>query len=91
MRKKTLIVFAIALASRMFFAFAYEGPDYYRGISAGYLTLADNVLSGKGFVVRVDVAPVSSGVSQWEYLPSIDRPLGYLLFILVPYWLFGLE
>ncbi len=89
MRSKTLIIVLASICARMFFAFAYQGPVYYGGISEGFPMLADNVLAGKGLVVKVDVAPTTSTQSQWEYQPSIDRPLGYLFFIFVPYWLFS--
>jgi 4-amino-4-deoxy-L-arabinose transferase-like glycosyltransferase len=90
-RNRILLIILVAVATRAFFSFTYPTLEYYGGISNGYLTLADNVLSGKGFVVRVDVSPIASGTHQWQYLPSIDRPLGYLLIILVPYWLLSLS
>lgn len=87
MRNKILLIVLATLCTRTFFVVAYPGPVYYGGISEGFPMLADNVLVGKGLVTKVDISPIASAQPQWEYLPSIDRPLGYLFFIFVPYWL----
>jgi 4-amino-4-deoxy-L-arabinose transferase-like glycosyltransferase len=89
MRNRTLLIFFAAVCTRLFFAVTYQGPEYYSGISEGFTVLADNVLEGKGLMVKVNVAPANNPQPQWEYQPVIDHPVGYLFFILVPYWLFS--
>ncbi len=84
-----ILVGILAFCTRMFFALSYQGPVYYKGIAGGYLQLADNVLDGRGLVVQVDVAPVGAGQSNLQYVESIDRPLGYLFLVLLPYWVFS--
>lgn len=75
----------LAFVVRLIFIFIYPGPNYFEGISRSYLEVAQNVLEGKGFVTYVDIAPLSSPEPHWSYEPFIDRPLGYLLLVLLPY------
>jgi 4-amino-4-deoxy-L-arabinose transferase-like glycosyltransferase len=77
----------LGVALRLLFILPFSGPDYYAGISRGYLEVASNILEGRGITVLADVAPVSSPTPQWSYEPFIDRPLGYHFFILLPYWI----
>ena len=89
MRKKILLIALVTFSTRAFFAVTYEGPVYYKALSEAFPAVADNIIAGKGLVVKVDVASIASPNSQWEYLPPIDHPLGYLFFMFVPYWLFS--
>jgi 4-amino-4-deoxy-L-arabinose transferase-like glycosyltransferase len=89
LRKSVIQAALVALLVRIFFVFVYPGTNYYYGISGEYISLADNVLAGRGFVVYADVNPTTSSTPNWTYVPSIDRPLGYFFLMFVPYWLFG--
>jgi 4-amino-4-deoxy-L-arabinose transferase-like glycosyltransferase len=84
LRHKALVVAVIAFAFRAGFLAIFPGLNYYDGISRSYLEVATNVLAGEGFVTYVNIAPISSPTPQWSYEPFIDRPLGYLLLILLP-------
>jgi 4-amino-4-deoxy-L-arabinose transferase-like glycosyltransferase len=84
LRHKALTVAIIAFAFRAAFIAVFPGLNYYDGISRSYLEVADNVLAGKGFVTYVNIAPISTPTPEWSYEPFIDRPLGYLLLILLP-------
>ncbi len=82
--KRVLLIAGVALALRLIMVAVFPGPDYYSGITGGYLDVVHNVLDGKGFTVFVDLAPIASGTPQWAYVPFIDRPLGYVLLMLIP-------
>ncbi len=82
--RRVLMVAGVALALRLIMVAVFPGPDYYSGISVSYLDVVHNVLNGKGFSVYVDLAPIAVGTPQWAYVPFIDRPLGYVLLMLIP-------
>ena len=81
---KLIWIAGAALALRLLFVVLLPGPNYFAGISSTYFDVADNVLQGRGMVTHVDVAPLSAS-SRMAYVPFIDRPLGYVLLILIPY------
>lgn len=80
-----LVLAVAAFAFRLIFILMFPGPNYFEGISASYLEVAENVLQGRGIVTYADIAPLSSPTSHWSYETFIDRPLGYLFLVLVPY------
>ena len=83
MTRSILLIAVIALAFRLMFVVIFPGPNYFEGISGPYLEVAQNIIDGRGAVLRVDVARVGD-VSKWEYRSFIDRPLGYVFLVLVP-------
>lgn len=85
LKRRVLLIAAAAFFLRLLFIIIFPGPNYFAGISRGYMDVAGNVLRGKGVVTYVDVAPISSTSPQWSYEPFIDRPLGYLFLILLPH------
>jgi 4-amino-4-deoxy-L-arabinose transferase-like glycosyltransferase len=89
MRSTLLRLGVVACAFRLIFILIFPGPNYFEGISRSYLEVADNVLEGRGLVTYVDIAPLTSPEPHWSYEPFIDRPLGYLFLILVPYAISG--
>ncbi len=78
-----------AFAVRILFVLIFPGPNYFEGISESYLSVAQNVLEGKGIVTVVDIAPLGSEQPLWSSETFIDRPLGYLFLILLPLALLG--
>lgn len=84
LRNRILILVLVALFMRIAALFMYEGVGYYDGITKSYLHVVQNVLDGRGFVVHVDIAPLSAPEPRWSYEPFIDRPIGYVLLLLLP-------
>ena len=84
LRHRAVTIALIAFAFRVVFVTIFPGPNYYDAISRSYLNVADNVLTGRGFVTHVNIAPISSPTPNWSYEPFIDRPLGYLFLVLLP-------
>ncbi|MGB2868261.1 MAG: glycosyltransferase family 39 protein [Bacteroidota bacterium] len=84
-QKKFLILILLTVCSRGLFLALFPGLNYYNGISNGFLHVADNVLDGRGLTTYVDLAPLNDSSHQWSYEPFIDRPLGYLAIVLLPY------
>ncbi|GEM_PF-4556124 len=89
MRSTLLRLGAVAFTFRLIFILIFPGPNYFEGISESYLEVAENVFEGRGLVTYVDIAPLTSPEPQWSHEPFIDRPLGYLFLILIPYALGG--
>ena len=79
----------VAFGTRLLFILVLPGPNYYEGISQGYLDVATNIFDGRGIVTHVDLAPLNSPGPQWSYEKMIERPLGYLVLILIPYYFFS--
>ena len=88
-RNKLLILAGTAFLARLIFVLIFPGGSYFDGISNSYTHVAENILQGRGMVTLVDTAPLSSPEPNWNYVPFIDRPIGYLLLLLVPYALFA--
>lgn len=84
-QKKFLVLIILTVCSRGLFLALFPGLNYYEGISRGFLHVADNVLDGHGLTTYVDIAPLSDTRHQWSYESFVDRPLGYLAIILLPY------
>jgi len=78
--KKVFLIYAVAVAVRLLFVLLYPGANYYSGITGEYLDATSNLLHGHGLSAYVDIAPYSSGLVHYAYLPFIGRPLGYVLF-----------
>ncbi|MDE3058855.1 MAG: glycosyltransferase family 39 protein [Bacteroidota bacterium] len=82
--QKPALIFLSAFIFRALFVVIFAGTNYYSGISDSFLELAQNILNGKGAVVYVDIAPLSSHTSDFIYAPFYHRPFGYIGFVLVP-------
>lgn len=85
LQNRLAVIAVTAFAVRLLFIAVFPGSNYFEGVSNSYLHVAQNVLEGKGLVTFVDIAPLSSPTPQWSYEPFIDRPLGYLFLILIPF------
>ena len=82
-KKKLLLVAGLAFLTRIFFVLVFPQPAYYKGISDGYVQAAGNILEGRGAVLLADVGTLS-GPPTSAYVSFIDRPLGYVVLILLP-------
>jgi hypothetical protein len=89
MNQRIFRIALVAFSVRLLFILVFPGPNYFEGISRGYLDVASNIYEGRGIVTRVDLAPSSSPEPQWSYEKMIERPLGYLFLILLPYYFFS--
>jgi hypothetical protein len=73
-------IFLLALAVRLLFVALYPGVNYYGGITEEYLNVTRSLLGGHGLTQYVDIAPYSSGRIDFQYMPFVARPIGYVLF-----------
>lgn len=76
-------VFVLAVVVRLFFVMLFPGVNYYGGITGEYLDVVNNLLNGHGLTQYVDIAPYDSGTADWQYMPFVARPIGYILFLLL--------
>lgn len=74
-------VFLFAVAVRLLFVLLFPGINYYGGITGEYLDVVNNLFDGHGLTQYVDIAPYDSGREQFEYMPFVARPIGYVLFL----------
>ncbi len=87
-QRKILVLLIIALGIRIGFALIFHGPDYFGGISQGYIEAAENVLHGHGFNVMVDEARITEPpkfVSTFFFM----RPVAYSIFLAGVFSIFG--
>ena len=82
--RRILPLVGMALVFRLVFAVIFPGPNYFEGVSRPYLEVAQNIFDGRGAVLSVDVARIWDQ-PKWEYHPFIDRPLGYVFLVLLPW------
>src|ERR1051325_6940929 len=89
-KKKLLVfLFAIGFLVRCIFIAIYPGANYYAGSTIRYLRIAENLINGHGLSIYVDTSRISSPVRQFTYLPFIDNPSGYPLFLSAIISIFG--
>jgi len=82
---RPLALAGTAFVVRLVYVLLFPGGEYFEGISSSYVHVIDNMLSGHGITTYVDVAPLSSPERSFVYEPFVDRPLGYLFLIFLPY------
>lgn len=88
-QSNVFLIYALAVVARLVFVGLYPGVNYYNGISNEYVNVASNLVHGHGLTMYVDVAPYNSGLSQFVYEPFISRPVGYVLFMALPFFVAG--
>jgi 4-amino-4-deoxy-L-arabinose transferase-like glycosyltransferase len=84
LRNKIFILIIAALCTRGAAIIAFHGVGYYGGITDSYLQVIQNFFDGRGFVFYVNIAPTTAPEPHWSYEPLIDRPMGFVLLLLVP-------
>jgi hypothetical protein len=84
LRNRIFILVFAAFCTRGAAIIAFHGIGYYGGITESYAQVIQNFFDGRGFVFHVDIAPTTAPEPHWAYEPLIDRPMGFVILLLVP-------